>query len=144
MKKQAAICIAAAAALILSSGCASFNSSKVTDTVDKALAQYYTQDLNENLFKASGLSGFSMTGTNMTIEFNTFRQPIQALPQNPSTLDTLMREGFSAARFIGGMYVGGKVLEKAVDSPKVVEQPAPVIVEPKVIQSAPYSPGAFN
>jgi hypothetical protein len=112
------------------SGCATQNSVKLAQEARLAYEAFLKQprDFQPLAIHGSNMT-FSVNGAS-SIVMSAPLNPLEAMPRDPDTVGRIADAAKNALLGTAGIYTLGKV----ATSPTVVNQPAPMIVRPEVIQ----------
>lgn len=99
--------------------------------MNKVAQAFYGQERTYKAVLLSGATEIAIRGTNMTLALEAPHTPLAMLPQDPNSM--LMLTDAVKNTILGGLgiYTLGKV---ATQGPTIVQQPAPLVVQPEVVQ----------
>ena len=101
--------------------------------MNQVAKDYYNQPRLMPAFKVTNVDEWTMKGKGMTVEMNQPYQPLNIVPRDPTWMESVLPTIGSVATFGIGAWAASQAFDAISAQPRVVEQPAPMIVRPEVI-----------
>lgn len=112
-------------------GCATQNGIALAKESRLAYQSFISQQRTFSPIHITGVSSLQLTGQDMTFTMEAPLNPLHAMPQENDTLPRVVDSLKNTALGVAGIYTLGQV---ASQSPTVVTQPAPLVVQPEVVR----------
>lgn len=112
---------------LVAAGCASPGNEASRQAL---LSQFYGQQRTYQAVTLTGARDIHITGSDMRLQLDAPLSPLSVIPNDPNTalaVGTMAKDALLGSM---GIYVAGKAIGKALETPKTVE---PTIVRPEVI-----------
>ena len=123
---------AGAVVITAATGCSTKNAPALD--MNKVAEMFYHQQ-ETRVYKAFEITGVNrIEGSNMTITVQTHMEPMTLIPRDPGFLETLIPTAGNVLQFGLGAWAANTAFKELGRAPKTVEQPAPLVVRPEVVQ----------
>ena len=117
-----------AVSLLLVTGCAATGPKL---DMNQVMTQFYGQTRTCKALSIAGVTDLQIRGSNITLAVEAPLPPLSAMPSDPNRTMMLLDAAKNIA--LGGLGIWA-LRDIATQKPEVIQQPAPVIVRPEVIQ----------
>ena len=118
----------------LSTGCATRNGPALAREARLAYEAFIAQPRTFHSVSITGVTSLHLTGENMTLAMEAPLNPLQAMPQDADAMPRIADAIKNTVLGAVGIHAIGQVASRPAT---VVTQPAPLVVRPEVIQTAP-------